>query len=223
MIRTGLLASAQIGVVMAGVTLVGFEAIEPGTEIARHWTINGEPDRFSPRNEALLALPALGALMTVLFTVFAATGWQTRALRESRGLFLAGWIGSLALLTVAQAGLVYANAGAASGELAQLPMKAVLAGASLLLIVIGNFLGKSRPNWVIGVRNPWTLRNERAWRASNRVAGWLFVATGAIALAILLMGSTKLGTAVLVGGAISTAVVATGVSVQVFRAERAES
>lgn len=223
MIRTGLLASAVLGVLLAGITWVGFDVIDPGAEIARHWNIRGEPDRFSPRNEALLALPLLGIGLTVLFTVLAATRWQKNALQASRGLVLTGWIGSLLILCLAQAALVHANASASSAELAELPMQAILGGVSLLIIVMGNFLGKSRPNWVVGVRNPWTLRSERAWRASNRVAGWLFVATGLLTGGLTLTGNTQLALSALLGGALSAAVVATGVSYQVFRSERAGS
>jgi uncharacterized membrane protein len=53
-------------------------------------------------------------------------------------------------------------------------------GVGLLLMVIGNYLGKVQPNWFLGVRTPWTLASEQVWRKTNRTAGWLFVLAGMV-------------------------------------------
>ena len=37
----------------------------------------------------------------------------------------------------------------------------VTVAAGLLLAGLGNYLGKLRPNWFVGIRTPWTISSER--------------------------------------------------------------
>jgi uncharacterized membrane protein len=52
-----------------------------------------------------------------------------------------------------------------------------------LLVVIGNVMGKLRWNYVVGIRTPWTLADERVWDKTHRFGGWLFVIGGFLLLA----------------------------------------
>ncbi len=49
-----------------------------------------------------------------------------------------------------------------------------------LSIIIGNLLGKTRSNWLLGVRTPWTLQSNSTWLRTNRLAGWLITVYGVI-------------------------------------------
>lgn len=51
--------------------------------------------------------------------------------------------------------------------------------------MIGNVLGKIRPNWFAGIRTPWTLDSNRSWTKTHRLGGWLFVLLG---LGLILAG-----------------------------------
>lgn len=53
---------------------------------------------------------------------------------------------------------------------------------SVLFIVIGNFMGKLRRNFWMGIRTPWTLASEVSWERTHRLGGWLFVAVGLIGI-----------------------------------------
>jgi uncharacterized membrane protein len=65
---------------------------------------------------------------------------------------------------------------------------ALLAGVSLLLVFIGNLMGKVRRNFFIGIRTPWTLASERVWHATHRLAGRTIVLTGIVSFAAALWG-----------------------------------
>ena len=56
-----------------------------------------------------------------------------------------------------------------SGLLAQIFM-------GVVMIVIGNYLPKTHRNYIIGIRLPWTLENDKNWRKTHRLAGkiWVF-------------------------------------------------
>ena len=51
-------------------------------------------------------------------------------------------------------------------------------GAGVLLIVIGNLLPRTRSNWFLGIRTPWTLSSDRVWERTHRFGGRMFVAGG---------------------------------------------
>ena len=52
----------------------------------------------------------------------------------------------------------------------------LLAGS--LLIVIANYLGKLRPNWIMGIRTPWTLSSKKSWDKTHRLGMWLMMGMG---------------------------------------------
>jgi uncharacterized membrane protein len=65
--------------------------------------------------------------------------------------------------------------------------KVILLTISVMLIVIGNLMGKIRQNYFVGIRTPWTLQNEEVWNKTHRFGGWVFVAAGLISLIGLLV------------------------------------
>ncbi|HTL82556.1 MAG TPA: SdpI family protein [Bacteroidia bacterium] len=44
-----------------------------------------------------------------------------------------------------------------------------------LFLILGNYFGKIRPNYFVGLRTPWTLNNEEVWMKSHRFTGKLWV------------------------------------------------
>lgn len=51
---------------------------------------------------------------------------------------------------------------------------------SILFIVIGNYLPKSRQNYTIGIKLPWTLHDADNWNKTHRVGGVCFIVGGII-------------------------------------------
>jgi uncharacterized membrane protein len=65
----------------------------------------------------------------------------------------------------------------------KVPVGKILPGCvAVLLIVLGNYMGKLRRNWFFGIRLPWTLSDEDNWNKTHRLGGKLFVASGIISL-----------------------------------------
>lgn len=58
----------------------------------------------------------------------------------------------------------------------------------LLFIVIGNYLPKTRQNYTIGIRIPWTLDNETNWNRTHHMAGYLWAAGGILMMLMALTG-----------------------------------
>ena len=67
--------------------------------------------------------------------------------------------------------------------------RATPAGVFILLVLIGNPMGKVRRNFFIGIRTPWTLASEAVWYATHRLAARLMVASGLLGLLALWLGA----------------------------------
>lgn len=57
----------------------------------------------------------------------------------------------------------------------------------LLLVVVGNYLPKSRQNYTIGIKLPWTLSDVDNWNKTHRLAGYLWIAGGVILIISILL------------------------------------
>lgn len=53
---------------------------------------------------------------------------------------------------------------------------------SVVLIIIGNFLPKTKRNSVAGVRTSWTQKSDKAWNTANRNAGIALVVSGILTI-----------------------------------------
>ncbi len=54
----------------------------------------------------------------------------------------------------------------------------------LALVIVGNVLPRIRPNSAVGIRTPWTLRDERTWAGVHRAGGYLIMGLGLAFLAV---------------------------------------
>lgn len=70
----------------------------------------------------------------------------------------------------------------------------VLLVTGIVFLVIGNYMGKIRPNWFFGVRTPWTLSSKLSWTKTHQAAGRVFVGIGLVTLvAAFLPGAWSVG------------------------------
>ena len=144
------------------------------SEIPTNWNFSGEADAFGPRYTifygAVLTV-GLQLLMAALPKIdprggnYARFGAAYRAMRLVLALFGLG-------VTVVQAASAFPGAKLDATGL-------VTAGTGILLAMIGNYLPKIRPNYMCGIRTPWTLASENVWRRTHRLAGPFWVAGGA--------------------------------------------
>lgn len=48
----------------------------------------------------------------------------------------------------------------------------------LMFVLLGNYMATVPPNYLIGIRTPWTLESPEVWRRTHRIGGWATVAGG---------------------------------------------
>ncbi len=88
----------------------------------------------------------------------------------------------------------------------------------LLMIVLGNFMGKIKNNWFVGIRTPWTLSSENVWNKTHRFGGYAFVIFG-ILIIISPFATPAAGLALFIAGIV---IVTLGTFVYSYLAYRAE-
>lgn len=60
---------------------------------------------------------------------------------------------------------------------------------AVVMIVLGNYMPKTRPNLTFGIKLPWTVNDEDVWHKTHRLAGWLMVAGGIVVIAATFFGA----------------------------------
>jgi uncharacterized membrane protein len=72
-------------------------------------------------------------------------------------------------------------------------MRVVGVVMGIVIVLLGNYMPKTRLNSNIGFRLPWTMYNDNTWNKSNRFASYVFIVVGAIlAISSLLFESGAL-------------------------------
>jgi len=54
----------------------------------------------------------------------------------------------------------------------------------VLIILIGNYMNNLKPNYIAGIRLPWTLNDPENWRRTHQLAGKLWFAAGILLVII---------------------------------------
>jgi uncharacterized membrane protein len=146
--------------------------------IPTHWNLHGEADGWGGRAAAFL-LPAIATAVAALMVFVLPRIDPRRANWEKFRDEL--WV-VVNVILLFMAWIEAVTLAAALGWEVDTG-RAVLGGAGVLLVVIGNYLPRIRSNWFFGIRTPWTLTSERVWRETHRVGGRAFVAAGVVMVA----------------------------------------
>jgi len=148
-------------------------------EMPVHWNIQGEPDRYGGRAEALLLVPLLSLGLYALLLVLPRFDPLGENYARFSGTYAVLRTSILAVMAVLQAVLIAAALGW-QGNVGT----AISVAVGALFVVLGAMMPRLEPTWFVGIRTPWTLSSRTSWDRTHRVGGWVFIVTG-IAMAIL--------------------------------------
>lgn len=212
------LTAADAGVGITGLTLTGVGAwvmtAGPGGLLPVHYGLTGEVDRWGSRLEVGGLIVGLGLLLAVLGVGLGLAAARADDPARRRTLRAAQLVCLVTIAAVA----IFAGWSSLTGVTSiagGLPM----AGLSLILILIGAFLGRVGPNPFVGLRTPWTYKSRLAWDRSNRLAGRLLFLLGLIGVAAAFVAPEPAGLVVLLGGVMAAVVWAVIESWRVWRSD----
>ncbi len=144
-----------------------------------HWNIKGEVDGYGNKFVGLLLLPIIVAGIYVMMLALPRFDPGRRNYENFATTYAMIRLSFAAFMCLIYVFIVLAAFGA-KFNMTSIIMPAV----GLLLIVLGNFMSKIRPNWFVGVRTPWTLSSKLSWDKTHRLAGWLFIFMGLLMVVV---------------------------------------
>lgn len=152
--------------------------------IATHWSVEGEPDRWSGRSFSILGLPII-IFMAHWICVFVTARDPKNKDQSSKVFNMVLWIMPITSLVVC--GFTYAIA--LGNDISMGIIGRVL--IALLFLILGNYMPKCKQNHTIGIKVTWTLRNEENWNKTHRFTGRLWVFGGMFLLVTLFIPMEK--------------------------------
>ena len=210
--------SAIVVGVLVLVSVWAWIQLPADAQVPIHWGANGEIDGYASKTIGLFLLPLTTAGVAALFWVIPTIEPRRANFEKSGTAYTAIWISVVLLL----AGIDLVAVAAAMGSELDTSL-IVFVGTGALFIVIGNYLPKVRPNYMMGIRTPWTLTSDLAWDRTHRIGGRLFVLEG---VAFILLGVLRPPPgaliAVLIGGIAMLLVFVFAYSYRVWKSDPAK-
>ena len=213
--RRPILFSAAVILAMLVAGAWAWFQLPSDAQVPVHWDLTGTADVFAHKTMGVLFLPILTAALTAVLAAIPRFEPRQANLERSGKAYRAIWIAAVTLLGLLQGLLVAAALGVAF-EMSRIMLVAI----GILLMVIGNYLPKVRPNYLMGIRTPWTLSSDLAWVKTHRVGGRLFVIEGVLLVVLGLADLAPVSfVASIIGSMVVLLVVVVAYSYQVWKAD----
>jgi uncharacterized membrane protein len=146
-------------------------------QMASHWNAKGQVDDYLPRSWGVFLIPAVLVGLALLFLAIP----RVDPLRENIEKFRKYYDGFVILFMLFMI-FVYFQTILWSIGIKISPNAYIPIAAGLLFVGSGILIEKTRRNWFIGIRTPWTLSSDRVWDKTHRMGGKLFKIAGVIAM-----------------------------------------
>ncbi|MFA5991675.1 MAG: SdpI family protein [Candidatus Doudnabacteria bacterium] len=181
--------------------------------VVTHWNFAGTPDSWGSKTTNAWAMPGVLTGMYLLFTFLPLVDPRKDRYPEFMNVYrMFKNIIMLVFLAVLLASGAY-NLG--YNIKIQYVVPTII---GLLMIVLGNYMGKIKPNWFVGIRTPWTLSSENVWNKTHRVGGYAFVLFGLLIILSPFLPQT-FGLITFIGGAALMVLGTFGYSYWAYRKE----
>lgn len=150
--------------------------------LASHWGASGEVNGYLPKIWGLFIVPAISAVLTLLFLLIPRIDPLRKNIAKFMDAFEQFVIIILAFLLYVFLLTILWNTGV------RFSITQVLSPAfGVLFYACGILISKAKRNWFIGIRTPWTLSSDRVWDKTHAIGGKLFRIAGVIALGGILL------------------------------------
>lgn len=146
--------------------------------IPLHMNLKGEVDRLGDKRELITAvciLTLINILVYLLLPQVYRIDPKRYAVENKSRLYRIAFSISVFISAVICL-LIYSSA---RGNI-EFGTRFIMAGAGLMIAVVGNYIYTIKPNYFAGIRLPWTLNNDENWRKTHLLAGKLMFIGGLI-------------------------------------------
>lgn len=174
--------------------------------IPMHYDLEGNVDRWGNKIESfifpvvILAIVLFWQLLIRSFEKKEASAKDEKAQMEAKSN--ARLLGIVGVVQTAMFGIMhfvslYSSCMQAKEGLEKTPIDSVKITCILLgvmLIILGNFMTKSKKNAMIGVRTSWSMYNDNTWRKSNHFGAISVIITGLLTIVTTIFVSDMVST-----------------------------
>lgn len=144
-------------------------------QMVTHWDATGTPNGYSSKFVAIFVLPGSLALLNMLMPFFMKMDPKYQNMGEKLKMLVV-WIIPMVALFASGSTMAY-------GLGIDVPIPALgTALVGFVLVLIGNYLPKTKQSYTLGIKLPWTLYDEENWNKTHRLAGFLWVGCGLLIL-----------------------------------------
>ncbi len=183
-IRRPLIISAIIILAMACLSLAA-AAVLPAT-VPLRFNAHGVATAYGSPLPPLALMPLAALVVSAIFAGLARAEPRRENLIRSRLPYATRWIGAVVIVAIVHLWIVYTLISTVRGAAPIDPTRLVFVLVGAMIAIAGGQLGRLRSNFMIGIRTPWTLADERVWNRTHRLARWPAMLSGlAIVLAAL--------------------------------------
>jgi len=138
-------------------------------QVATHWNIVGEADGYSSKTFGIFFGPILLILLFGLFQILPKMDPLKENFAKFRNYFDLFIILFFLFLTYLQTLVIYWNLGNQFDFI-----RFLVPAFAVLFFYIGIMLEKSKRNWFLGIRTPWTMSSDIVWDKTHKVSSQLF-------------------------------------------------
>jgi len=199
--------------ILAAMWLLSFAmlAVLP-EQVAMHWNAQGEVTRYGTKWQAVLALPVIATIASAFLLALPRIGTLEESMKRSAGVYGKAVIALLAMLFSLHVLVLLGGVGF------EIPVaRLAIVGGGGLVALLGNWMGKLRRNFWIGIRTPWTLANDVVWERTHRIGGRLFLVHGVVTAIVALIAPPLAAVIWLVAGVLAIAVWSIPYSLSMYR------
>ncbi|WP_051531368.1 SdpI family protein [Clostridiisalibacter paucivorans] len=152
--------------------------------VPSHWNFKGEIDDY--QNKAFVFFSAtLPLIIYLLMYIVPNIDPKRESYKKHKKAYMATiYVVTLFLITLHWLSILVALGYSIDISLV------VRIGIGIMFIVLGNYMGQIRHNYLFGIKNPWTLANEKVWRKTHRFGGYLFMIVGLLFVISILINNS---------------------------------
>ena len=162
--------------------------------VVGHWNFEGTPDRYTSKTGAAFGMLGVIAGMYVLFLVLPLLDPKRERYQSFEKVY--HYFKGLIISVMSAIYIVSGFYNLGYNLKINLIVPLII---GLLMIAIGNYMGKIKNNWFVGIRTPWTLSSENVWNKTHRMGGWCFMVFGLLIIVSPLLPKA-LGLAAFIAG-----------------------
>ena len=147
----------------------------PEDKVASHWNFKGEVDGYMPKFWGFFLMPIISVALFLLLIFIPKIDPLKNNVAKFRKYYDYLILAILLFLFYIFLLTIFANFGYRFNM-----NYAIIPAFALLFIILGYFLRKTKRNWFMGIRTPWTISSDEVWEKTHNLGSVLFIIAGII-------------------------------------------